>query len=74
MADVSVRFQAGRETEIVLNLSVLQAVRLVEAIMGRVADAMSEPGRIGADSPWQDAYTGGQAPAGPPYRPPTPSG
>lgn len=46
MADVSVRLQAGVDTEFVLNLSVLQAIRLVEAITSRVADTMPAHGRI----------------------------
>ncbi len=41
MADVSVRFQVAGDSEIVLNLSTPQAVRLVEAIMRKVADAMA---------------------------------
>ncbi|MCM3926373.1 hypothetical protein ND748_32465 [Frankia sp. AiPs1] len=43
MADVSVRFQVAGDSEIVLNLSTPQAVRLVEAIMRKVADAMAAP-------------------------------
>ncbi|MBL7498504.1 hypothetical protein I6A84_18750 [Frankia sp. CNm7] len=41
MADVSVRFQVAGDSEIVLNLATGQAVRLVEAIMRKVAEAMS---------------------------------
>ena len=41
MADVSVRFQVAGDSEIVLNLATGQAVRLVEAIMRKVSEAMS---------------------------------
>ncbi|WP_261557872.1 hypothetical protein [Frankia tisae] len=63
MADVSVRFQVAGDSEIVLNLSTPQAVRLVEAIMRKVADAMSAPpaGGSGPHGP----VTGGAALGGP---------
>ncbi|MCL9757936.1 hypothetical protein [Frankia sp. AiPa1] len=54
MADVSVRFQVAGDSEIVLNLGTAEAVRLVEAIMRKVAEAMSGSG-LGNPAP------GGQA-------------
>ncbi|SQE00630.1 conserved hypothetical protein [Parafrankia sp. Ea1.12] len=69
MADVSVRLQAEAGTEIVLNLSVLQAIRLVEAIAGGAANVMPEPGRAQADSPWLVPHTGPQTSAAMPLRP-----
>ncbi|ABW14398.1 conserved hypothetical protein [Parafrankia sp. EAN1pec] len=69
MADVSVRLQAGADTEIVLNLSVLQAIRLVEAIASRAADMMSEPGRAQADPRWLVPHTSPQTSAAAPLRP-----
>ncbi|WP_157905438.1 hypothetical protein [Parafrankia colletiae] len=47
MADVSVRLPADGGAEVVLNLSVLQAMRLIESITSRVADVMAAPGRAG---------------------------
>ncbi|EFC84978.1 hypothetical protein FrEUN1fDRAFT_1890 [Parafrankia sp. EUN1f] len=47
MADVSVRLPAEAGTEIVLNLSLSQAVRLIESLTGRVADVMTKPERVG---------------------------
>ncbi|EIV93155.1 hypothetical protein [Frankia sp. QA3] len=63
MADVSVRFQVAGDSEIVLNLSTPQAVRLVEAIMRKVADAMaaSPTGNSGPGGP----AAGGSALGGP---------
>ncbi|OAA27359.1 hypothetical protein UG55_100810 [Frankia sp. EI5c] len=69
MADVSVRLQADAGTEIVLNLSVQQALRLVEAIAGRAADLMPAAGRAPADSRWQAPQTGPQTSAVSPTRP-----
>ncbi|CAO5232680.1 hypothetical protein [Frankia sp. AgKG'84/4] len=43
MADVSVRFQVAGDSEIVLNLATAEAVRLVEAIMRKVAESMGSP-------------------------------
>ncbi|MCM3883787.1 hypothetical protein [Frankia sp. R82] len=43
MADVSVRFQVAGDSEIVLNLGTTEAVRLVEAIMRKVAEAVGGP-------------------------------
>ncbi|MCK9876025.1 hypothetical protein MXD59_09595 [Frankia sp. Ag45/Mut15] len=43
MADVSVRFQVAGDSEIVLNLGTAEAVRLVEAIMRKVAEAVGGP-------------------------------
>ena len=48
MADVSVRFQVAGDSEIVLNLATGQAVRLVEAIMRKVAEAMTAQTAQGA--------------------------
>ncbi|OAA28630.1 hypothetical protein UG55_1005144 [Frankia sp. EI5c] len=53
MADVSVRFQIAGDSEIVLNLATPQAVRLVEALMGKVADAMAAPDRLAVGNSWQ---------------------
>jgi hypothetical protein len=63
MADVSVRFQVAGDSEIVLNLSTPQAVRLVEAIMRKVADAMAAPpvGGSGLGGPGTGAGLGGPA-------------
>ncbi|WP_018500032.1 hypothetical protein [Parafrankia discariae] len=63
MADVSVRFQIAGDSEIVLNLATPQAVRLVEALMGKVADAMAAPERLAVGSSWQQ---GPPAPPAPP--------
>ena len=41
MADVSVRFAVAGDAEIVLNLTVPQALRLVEALACKTADAVS---------------------------------
>ncbi|WP_133150573.1 hypothetical protein [Frankia canadensis] len=67
MADVSVRFQVAGDSEIVLNLATAEAVRLVEAIMGKVAEAMgtrsygnASPSGLGPGGP----AVGGAAPAG----------
>jgi hypothetical protein len=43
MADVSVRFAMTDDSEIVLNLSLTQAIRLTEAIASKVSQAMSDP-------------------------------
>ncbi|WP_035751184.1 hypothetical protein [Parafrankia discariae] len=69
MADVSVRLQADAGAEIVLNLSVLQAIRLVEAIAGRAAEVLPEPGRIQADGRWLAPNTGPQPSGAAPPRP-----
>ncbi|AEH08245.1 MULTISPECIES: hypothetical protein [Protofrankia] len=42
MADVSVRFAMTDDSEIVLNLSLTQAIRLTEAIASKVSQAMTE--------------------------------
>lgn len=52
MADVSVRLQGEAGTEIVLNLSLLQAIRLVEAIAGRAADTISQRVGLQGDTRW----------------------
>jgi hypothetical protein len=41
MAEVSVRFAVADDTEIVLNLAVPQALRLVQALAGRTADVVA---------------------------------
>ncbi|WP_239311621.1 MULTISPECIES: hypothetical protein [unclassified Frankia] len=51
MVDVSVRFQIAGDAEVVLNLPTTQAVRLVEAIMHNVAEAMAAQARGGQQSP-----------------------
>ena len=49
MADVSVRFAMTDDSEIVLNLSLTQAIRLTEAIASKVSQAMTEqPRGLGA--------------------------
>jgi hypothetical protein len=70
MADVSVRFQVAGDAEIVLNLATPQAVRLVEAIMRKVADVMSDPERLAVGSSWSGAHPGAQPPTGPQRRHP----
>ncbi|MBX6387722.1 MAG: hypothetical protein IRZ08_01760 [Frankia sp.] len=45
MADVSVRFAMTDDSEIVLNLSLTQAIRLTEAIASKVSQAMTEQAR-----------------------------
>jgi hypothetical protein len=47
MADVSVRFAMTDDSEIVLNLSLTQAIRLTEAIASKVSQAMTEQPRGG---------------------------
>jgi hypothetical protein len=47
MADVSVRFAMTDDSEIVLNLSLTQAIRLTEAIASKVSQAMTEQARPG---------------------------
>jgi hypothetical protein len=47
MADVSVRFAMTDDSEIVLNLSLTQAIRLTEAIASKVSQAMTEQPRPG---------------------------
>jgi hypothetical protein len=68
MADVSVRFQVAGDAEIVLNLATPQAVRLVEAIMRKVAEVMSDPERLAVGSSWPGAHPGGQPSTGPQRR------
>ncbi|MGF7239185.1 MAG: hypothetical protein ACQSGP_30145 [Frankia sp.] len=46
MADVSVRFAMTDDSEIVLNLSLTQAIRLTEAIASKVSQAMTERGNL----------------------------
>jgi hypothetical protein len=46
MADVSVRFAMNDDSEIVLNLSLTQAIRLTEAIASKVSQAMTEQPRL----------------------------
>jgi hypothetical protein len=83
MADVSVRFQVAGDSEIVLNLATGQAVRLVEAIMRKVAEAMSAqaaagtPGALPPAMPmpmqmpgWPDMSGGPATGGGPPHRMP----
>jgi hypothetical protein len=76
MADVSVRFQVAGDSEIVLNLATGQAVRLVEAIMRKVSEAMTaqasqgNPANLPPAMPmqmpgWPD-MTNGSAPGGGP--------
>lgn len=62
MADVSVRFQIAGDSEIVLNLATPQAVRLVEALMGKVADAMAAPERLAVGTSWQQGPPAAAAP------------
>jgi hypothetical protein len=67
MADVSVRFTVAGDSEIVLNLATPQAVRLIEALVHKVAEAMAatEGGRGHAN--WQDVSR--PPTSAPPYRP-----
>jgi hypothetical protein len=54
MADVSVRFQVAGDAEVVLNLSMPQAVRLMEAIARKVGEAMGQPARQAVGAGWGD--------------------
>jgi hypothetical protein len=58
MADVSVRFQVAGDSEIVLNLATADAVRLVQAIMGKVAEAMGTGSMNGAPANGASMGTG----------------
>jgi hypothetical protein len=42
MADVSVRFAMTNDSEVVLNLSLPQALRLMEAIARKVSETLAE--------------------------------
>jgi hypothetical protein len=44
MADVSVRFAMTNDSEVVLNLSLPQALRLMEAIARKVGETLAERG------------------------------
>jgi hypothetical protein len=81
MADVSVRFQVAGDSEIVLNLATGQAVRLVEAIMRKVSEAMSAQAAQGGAAglqpampmqmpSWPDMASGQPATGVPPHRMP----
>jgi hypothetical protein len=81
MADVSVRFQVAGDSEIVLNLATGQAVRLVEAIMRKVSEAMTAQAAQGNPTglppampmqmpSWPDMAGGQQASGVPPHRMP----
>ncbi|ADP81536.1 hypothetical protein [Pseudofrankia inefficax] len=81
MADVSVRFQVAGDSEIVLNLATGQAVRLVEAIMRKVSEAMSaqaaqasqnglSPGMPMQMPAWPDMSGGPSTGGGPQHRMP----
>jgi hypothetical protein len=51
MADVSVRFAMTNDSEVVLNLSLPQALRLMEAIARKVGETLAErsgPPGVGA--------------------------
>ncbi|ABW10200.1 hypothetical protein MXD62_35335 [Frankia sp. Mgl5] len=60
MADVSVRFAMTDDSEIVLNLSLTQAIRLTEAIASKVSQAMTEQPRAGMNG--SNAYGPGVRP------------
>ncbi len=60
MADVSVRFAMTDDSEIVLNLSLTQAIRLTEAIASKVSQAMTEQPRAGLNG--TGAYGAGVRP------------
>ncbi|MEX5634773.1 hypothetical protein [Parafrankia sp. FMc2] len=66
MADVSIWF-VTQDAEVGVTLSAVQALRLAEAITRNIADAVSEAGRNGAESPWPDARPSGQTLAAPQY-------
>jgi hypothetical protein len=66
MADVSVRFQVAGDSEIVLNLATGQAVRLVEAIMRKVSEAMAAQGERPPMPPMQIAPGWPDVSGGPP--------
>jgi hypothetical protein len=54
MADVSVRFAMTNDSEVVLNLSLPQALRLMEAIARKVGETLAERGGqpgVGAPTP-----------------------
>jgi hypothetical protein len=63
MADVSVRFAMTDDSEIVLNLSLTQAIRLTEAIASKVSQAMTEQPRGSLNG------AGAYGPGGPGGRP-----
>lgn len=70
MADVSVRFQVAGDAEVVLNLALPQAIRLMEAIARKVGEAMASAGPPGQPSgvgPYQQV--GMQPSGGPASRP-----
>jgi hypothetical protein len=67
MADVSVRFTVAGDSEIVLNLAVPQAVRLIEALVHKVGEAVAATGGGQGNANWQDVS---RPPlSAPPYRP-----
>ena len=63
MADVSVRFQVAGDAEVVLNLALPQAIRLMEAIARKVGEAMASADQSGV-GPYQQV--GGMQPSGAP--------
>lgn len=69
MSDVSVRFKVAGDAEIVLNLATPQAVRLMEAIMRKVSEALAaqESNQARGGGGWQDGPR--PQPAGQQYRP-----
>jgi hypothetical protein len=68
MSDVSVRFKVAGDAEIVLNLATPQAVRLMEAIMRKVSEALAaQESNNQVRGGWQDGPR--PQPAGQQYRP-----
>jgi hypothetical protein len=67
MSDVSVRFKIAGDAEIVLNLATPQAVRLMEAIMRKVSEALAAQESNQARGGWQDGHP--PQPASQQYRP-----
>ena len=59
MADVSVRFAMTNDSEVVLNLSLPQALRLMEAIARKVGETLAErSGPPGVGLPAQQTANG----------------
>jgi hypothetical protein len=70
MADVSVRFTVAGDSEIILNLATEQAVRLIEALVRKIAEALADAERGQARAGWPEVSHPSMS-TPPPYRPPT---
>jgi hypothetical protein len=65
MADVSVRFAMTNDSEVVLNLSLPQALRLMEAIARKVGETLAERGTQGVGGVPSPAPSNGMPSLGP---------